>query len=175
MTSFTDIEIKQFPQIFDLFKNGGVVLYNRPELLIKMEEQLKNAGYLVHESNCEQKPQKESLLLEIVQSLPIPQFHPNVNLDGFNDYLRYLEFSKHKGIVIIIKNFHLFYKSDRKWAYAIADIFAQQHRSHLLMGNRLLTILQSDDPRLDQKIGSIGGYEPRWNTVEKSYENRGLS
>jgi hypothetical protein len=44
----------------------------------------------------------------------------------------------------------------------------------MLVGNRLTTIVQSDDATLDRSIGNIGGFTPQWNTTEWMNRDRGL-
>ena len=174
MASFTTNEINQNWQLFDLFQNGGIVLFKRRDLLREARIQLEEAKYRVCEVDCSQYQVKELLLSKIIHTLEIPTY-PEVNLDGFNDFLYELNFKNCTGVVLILMNFHSFYKkSNHKVAFHILDILAHNHHSHLLRGNRLLTIAQSDDPRLDQKIGSVGGYLPIWNSSEWMKKTRGL-
>jgi hypothetical protein len=51
---------------------------------------------------------------------------------------------------------------------------AHNQRRHMLSGNRLLTLIQSDDPELDVKIGRVGGFTSIWNRHEWLNKDRGL-
>ena len=164
MPPFTQQEIEQCHDIFRLFQNGGVVLFKRQDLWRDQISQLRDANYLVAEIRCDQHGATESLLIATLQALDIDV--PSTGLDGFNDYLRYLDFKAYKGIIVAYQGFHLFRKRDDKGAFAVLDIFAHQHRSHLLFGNRLLAMAQSDDGAIDKQIGEIGGYRPIWNSAE---------
>ncbi|MCC6606507.1 MAG: barstar family protein [Anaerolineae bacterium] len=173
MAAFTADEINKNWQLFDLFQNGGVVLFKRKDFLHEINRQFRKADYRVCDVKCSEYPDQGAMLIGILDALNIPRY-PHVNLDGFNDFLYQINFNNCTGIVLILTNFHSFYNSNWKVAFQILDILAQNHRSHLLKGNRLLTIVQSDDPELDQKIGLVGGYLPIWNTFEWLKKDRGL-
>lgn len=73
-----------------------------------------------------------------------------------------------------LARFHQFRKAWSESAFHILDILADNHRSHLLLRHRLLTLVKSDDPRLDEQICPIGGNPPRWNSGECFDKDRGL-
>jgi len=49
-------------------------------------------------------------------------------------------------------------------AEVVLDIIVSGSRFHLLNGNRLLALVQTDDPEL--RFGAIGGSSPQWNRRE---------
>jgi hypothetical protein len=97
-----------------------------------------------------------------------------VPLDGFTDFMSQINFDGCRGVVVVLKAFHRFRQAFPEFAFHNLDIMADSHRSHMLLGNRLLTLVQSDDPRIDEQIGRIGGYKPIWNPAERMNKNRGL-
>jgi hypothetical protein len=116
---------------------------------------------------------EQSLLFAIVDSLKISRY-PNIGLDGFNDFISQIEFDCVTGVIVVLTAFHQFRQTFPNSAYHILDIMADNHRSHMLLGNRLLTLVQSDDPRIDEQLGTIGGYKPIWNQAEWLNGNRDL-
>jgi hypothetical protein len=173
LAAFTDDEIDQNWPIWDLFQNGGVVLFHSRDLLDEATGQLKSSGFRVHVVDCQMHMEEEPILKAIVDSLRIPRY-ANMTLDGFNDFVSQIAFDDYTGVIVILVGFHHLQAACPERASHILDILADKHRSHLLMGNRLLTIVQSDDPRMDEKIGVIGGYKPMWNSSEWLNKDRGL-
>ena len=172
MAAFTEDEIRDHWRIWDLFQNGGVVLFRQREILDAACKRLEDGGYQLHCVDCPAS-NKPDLLKSIVDSLAMPRY-PSINLDVFNDFISQIEFSDLTGVVISLTNFHDFRSSFPDDAFNILDILADNHRYQMLQGNRLLTLVQSDDPDIEQKIGKVGGYEPGWNSSEWLDTDRGI-
>lgn len=173
MPSFTDQEIEDQWPIWQLFQNGGVVLFYNPPLLDSAAASLTESGYQVHSVTCQPDADEQTVLFAIVDSLGIPRYR-NIGLDGFNDFVSEISFNNCTGVVVILKAFDCFWRKFPESAFQILDILADHHRLNLLLGNRLLTLVQSDDPRIDKKLGKVGGYSPSWNPAEWMNEKRGL-
>jgi hypothetical protein len=159
LAAFTQEEIDADWPIWDLFQNGGVVLFRRQDLLQATIERLTAAKYKVVAADCRQHANISMLCGAVVTSLGVADCE-SVNLDSFNDFVWQIEFDGQKGVVIALTNFMDAWKLESKRALDVADILANNHRDHLLMGNRLLTLLQCDDPNMDHVMGRIGGYLP---------------
>ncbi len=173
MAAFTESEIEAQGPDWQLFQNGGVVLFFQPAVLDDATKKLAQRGYLVQTIDCQYQLDEQSTLFAIVDSLKITRYE-QIGLDGFNDFMSQIDFDGCTGVVVVLKEFHRFRQAFPECAYHILDIMADNHRSHLLVGNRLLTLVQSDDPRIDEQVGTIGGYKPSWNPAEWMNENRGL-
>ena len=52
------------------------------------------------------------------------------------------------GLVIVFRAFDSFAAADRRTAQIMLDILAGQARSAILIGNRIICLVQSNDPRL---------------------------
>ena len=173
LAAFTEDEIRNHWPIWDLFQNGGVVLFRQREILDAACKRLSDCGYQLHCVDCPTTSNKPDLLNSIVDSLAIPRY-PSTNLDGFNDFISQIEFGDLTGVVISLTGFHDFRSSFPDDAFHILDILADNHRYQMLKGNRLLTLVQSDDPQIEEKIGKVGGYKPIWNSSEWLNKDRGL-
>ncbi|WIX83297.1 hypothetical protein QRX50_22315 [Amycolatopsis carbonis] len=57
-------------------------------------------------------------------------------------------------------------------ARAVLDIFADQARGALLVGHRMMCLVQSDDPRLS--FPAVGATPVSWNDAERLDSQRGL-
>jgi hypothetical protein len=171
MAAFTQEEIDADWPTWNLFQNGGVVLFRRHDLLQASVEHLIAANYKVVVVDCHQHASVFILCGAVVTSLGVADCEL-VNLDSFNDFIYQIEFEGQKGVVIALTNFMDAWKLEPRRALDVADILADNHRGHLLMGNRLLTLLQCDDPNMDQVMGRIGGCLPIWNSAEWLRANR---
>jgi hypothetical protein len=74
--------------------------------------------------------------------------------------------------VVVLERFDQLYSRTPEWAWTFLDIFASQSRRHLLFGERLLVLLQSDDPRL--LVRPVGACPVGWNRREWLDSSRGL-
>lgn len=173
MAAFTDNEIDDDWSSWSLFQNGGVVLFHELACLDAATTQLRSSGYQLHLIDCNTTGTLETTLSAIVDSLMIPRF-AKINLDGFNDFIADIDFGNLKGVVIELLRIERLLTSSGSNATKMLDILAAHHRSHLLMGNRFLTVVQSNDPRIDEKIGVVGGYRPMWNPGECMNRDRRL-
>lgn len=173
LASFTEKEIEEQWPIWELFQNGGVVLFRDPAILDDVTSNLTRNGYRVRITDCDHWSDEQSTMLAIVDSLRIPRYQ-NIGLDGFNDYIRQIDFDGGTGVVVALMAFHRFWQTFPKCAFHVLDMLADNHRSHMLLGKRLLTLVQSEDPRIDEQIGIIGGYRPNWNSAEWLRKSRGL-
>lgn len=173
LAAFTEKEIEDQWPVWQLFQNGGVVLFNQQAILDDAADNLTLNGYQVHNIECQHHTYEEAVLFAVVDSLKIPRSE-NIGLDGFNDFMSQIDFDGCMGVVVVLTAFHQFRQASPECAFHILDIMADNHRSHMLLGNRLITLVQSDDPRIDEQIGTIGGYKPIWNPAEWMNKNRGL-
>lgn len=173
LAAFTASEIEDQWPVWQLFQNGGVALFFQPAVLDDVTEKLAQSGYQIHTIDCLYHLDEQAALFAIVDALKIARYE-QIGLDGFNDFMSQIDFDGCTGVVVVLKAFHRFRQAFPEFAFHILDIMADNHRSHLLVGNRLLTLVQSDDPRIDEQIGWIGGYKPSWNPAEWMSKSRGV-
>ena len=85
-----------------------------------------------------------------------------------------IDFGDDTGVVICLDRYDDFCERFPRTAQSILDILADAHRHEILVGNRLATVVQSDNATIDRSIGKIGGFMPQWNTQEWMNRDRGL-
>lgn len=76
------------------------------------------------------------------------------------------------GLVIVLTAFDSFAAVDRRTAQIMLNIFADQARSAILIGNRLICLVQSNDPQLS--FEPVGAMPVLWNDAELVSSSRGL-
>ena len=173
MAAFSDEEIDACIPIWNLFQNGAVTLFRSRELWRETLALLEAHSYRIVFFDCSECDDESTLLFSVVDALKIPRYS-KINLDGFNDFMSQIDFRDSTGVIICLDAFDSFCSRYAATGKSILDILADTHRHAILVGDRLATIMRSDDPRLDQSIGKIGGVTPQWNTAEWMNRDRGL-
>jgi hypothetical protein len=100
LAAFTEDEINEHWNVWDLFQNGGVVLFKQRDILDAAADQLRSCGYQVRNIDCHLNDDQESLLKAIVDALGIPRY-PNIGLDGFNDFISQIDFGSSTGVIVL--------------------------------------------------------------------------
>lgn len=170
--AFSQDEIDNNWPIWDLFQNGAIVLFKSVENWEAAINLLEKENYKVCRVDCAAETEKPLLLRSIVEALGISCYAEGPNLDGFNDFIRDVDFEGCNGVVLALSNFDAVNNRSPELAKMILAILADNQRIHMLTGNRLLTIVQSNDPDLHSKIGIVGGFQPTWNSKEWLNANR---
>ena len=96
----------------------------------------------------------------------------NGNLNAFNDALSGYPFGASKRSALILTSFHAIVADDRSASHAILDMLEAHARDHLLFGNILIVLVQTDDSRFE--CPEIGGRRANWNRRESLPKDRGL-
>jgi hypothetical protein len=106
---------------------------------------------------------------EIAQALNFPDYYGR-NLDAFNDCLSDVAAGSYgwnpeaAGLALVLTRFDTFAKGLPRAASIVLDIFANQARTASLIGNRMLCLVQSDDPNL--RMEPVGATPVMWNPDE---------
>jgi RNAse (barnase) inhibitor barstar len=146
-------------------------MYWQKQLLETDAQWLADHAYRLYRLNCEQWSSDQSALVEIGMALGFPDYYGR-NLDAFNDCLSDIEIPVNGGVGIILLRFDHFAKQSPVTAQTLLDIFADNSRSSMLFGRRLVTLVQSDDPRLS--FDAVGATPVMWNPREWLNKNRGI-
>jgi len=144
---------------YRIFQNGWSSLYWRENVLDTDIHWFRQAGYEVIEFDCTSWTDEAIFHSEIKNKLRFPAYYGR-NLDALNDCLSDLEFNE-AGKLIAFRHFQFV---DSNLAHNILDIFAGSSRLHLLFGDKLLTLVQVDDPNYE--IALVGGCPVLWNGAE---------
>ena len=144
--------------------NGSISLYHDEHILQLDIEWLKNNQY-------------ESIVLDFDLIKCNEVFHKNIkslcrfpeyygeNMSALSDCLQYdLKIPDEGGIAFVFKKFNLFYESNQNIALDILERFGEASRKRMLTGDRLIVLLQSDDPLFVPDV--IGSHKIPWNRHE---------
>jgi len=156
---------------WQILRDGGIHLYWRREYLVEDTLWLAEHDYDLYEFACETWLSRATMFSDFGRVLHLPDWWGH-NFDAFDDCIADLPLSESRGAVIILVNFDSYaacsgstlLHSGRTEAEVILDIIAHASHFHLLNGNRLITLVQTNDPNF--RVGTLGGRNPQWNRRE---------
>jgi RNAse (barnase) inhibitor barstar len=148
-----------------------VALYFRPEVLDQDMTWLREAGYQIDEFDCTKWQAEPDFHADVAVRLAFPDYY-GCNLNAFNDCIGDIEVPSSGGRAIVFRRFDHFAHKEQRVAHAILDIMASASWSFMLYGRRLLTLAQSDDPRIE--FAAIGARTAMRNPREWLNKDRGL-
>jgi len=145
----------------DLLRGSPITLYWRRSVLETDSAELRNLAYRVIEFDAATWLLEEDFHRSIALELGFPGYY-GANLDAFNDCLG--DVSAKGGLAVVFWGFDAFHARCPDTAQSILDIFAGVSRTHLLFGQRLLVLVQSNNPRIE--FGQVGAQPVVWNRRE---------
>jgi RNAse (barnase) inhibitor barstar len=162
---------------FRLVHNTFVTMFWRSELLDETIDWLRSHAYRVVEFDAGSWHSDSGMYDDIALRLSFPDYFGR-NLAALNDCMRDVATGDYgwdadaTGLVIVLRAFDSFTLADRRTAQAMLDILARQARSAMLMGHRIMCLVQSNDPRMS--FEPVGATPVMWNDAEWLDSKRGL-
>jgi RNAse (barnase) inhibitor barstar len=154
-----------------LLQSRPVALYYRPGLLDEDLARLRSEGYTTDEFDCSKWHTEADFHADVAVRLAFPDYYGR-NLNAFNDCIKDIEVPDSGGRAIVLRRFDSFTSCEPRVAQDILDILALASWYCLLFGRRLLTLAQSDDPRI--LFDPVGAHPVLWNPREWLDKNRGI-
>lgn len=147
---------------FIILSDGPVSMYHDIKTLDTDLKWFKENNYTVYDFDASNWTIDQAHA-DIKNEMGFPDYYGR-NLNAFNDCLSDTYSTDHKGQVIVFRHFDTFFNKDKEFCLGLLDIIADNSRSWLLTGQRLIGIIQSDDPHF--YTDKIGGHSPTWNRKE---------
>ncbi len=171
MVSFTDAVDVWDRLDFQLLLDGAVTLYYSADIMHEDCEWLKQHKYKVGDLDASNWNTEAAFHADVKRILEFPSYYGE-NLNAFSDCLSDLEMDEDGGFAIAIMHFNSFFRVMPDRAQAVLDIIETNSRRHLLIGKRLIALVQTDNPRVVYE--HVGCITPSWNPRERMERNRGL-
>ena len=166
------------PVDFRLVRNSFVTMFWKPSLLDQTVGWLRSHAYQVVEFDAASWSSDADMYSAFASRLQFPNYFGR-NLDALNDCMRDIASGDYgwdpftqTGLVIVLRSFDSFAAIDRRTAQLMLDIFADQARCAILIGHRVICIVQSNDPQL--AFEPVGAMPVIWNEAEWPKSKRGL-
>ena len=152
-------------------------MFWRSSLLDETVRWLRSHAYDVKEFDAGWWKSDADMYADMALRLDFPDYFGR-NLDALNDCMSdvasgdYGWRAETTGLVIVLRGFDAFATVDPRSAQIMLDIFAAQARTAILIGNRVICLVQSNDPQLT--FDPVGAMPVMWNDAEWLNANRGL-
>jgi barstar (barnase inhibitor) len=154
-----------------LFQNGGVVLYHKQQVLAEHAAWLVREGYQLRELDAYAWKDAKAFHEDVKRVFAFPSHYTN-NLASFVDALAELDVPPGGAVAVQMRRYDRFAKIEPHLAWSVLDALETTSRRLLLTGRRLLTLVQSDDPRI--KFERVGAMPVNWNSREWLETDRGI-
>lgn len=149
---------------WQLLRDGPITMFRTCAVLNSQLDWLRRHAYAVTDLDCTGWECSADFHTAIAAALDFPT-HYGKNLDAFSDCLSYINIPEEGGKVLVLRRIDHFAATSPKLAQAVLDICADKSRFHLLLGRRLVILLQSDNPALS--FSPVGA-----TTVQIAYEEQ---
>ena len=146
-----------------LLQNGAVTLYHRATVLTEDSAWFHRAGYKIHTLDAVRWTTPQHFHEDAQRALGFPSYYGK-NLAAWIDSLSELAVPDAGGVVLQFKHYDTFAKSQPQLAQTILDSIESTSRRFMLIGRRLLALVQSDDPRI--RFERVGAVAVTWNPRE---------
>jgi hypothetical protein len=179
MAPFTQLDEHEQRLDWTILRDGSIALYWRREIFDEDIQWFGQQNYNVISFDCERWVSSAEMHADFHKTLTFPA-HYGRNMDALNDCIDDLPVPDVGGVAIALSRFDAYAKgpgaapitSGRPESEIVLDIFARASRFFLLTGRRLLTLVQTDDPRIQfDTLSCVGAV---WNWREWQHKNRGL-
>jgi RNAse (barnase) inhibitor barstar len=154
-----------------LLQSSAVTLYHKANLLAQDVAALQQFGYRVYMLDAALWQSAADFHATARQAFAFPDYY-TANLASWIDCLGELEVPHEGGVVMQFRHFDAFARADPQFAHTLLDSIESASRRFLLLGQRLLALVQSDDPRI--RFERIGAVPVNWNPREWLDSDRGL-
>ncbi|ASW55752.1 barstar family protein [Plantactinospora sp. KBS50] len=149
--------------------NAPVTLYWRPTLLDQTIAWLDQHGYQIVQLDAARWETEDDLHRDVADAFDFPDYYGH-NLDALRDCMsdvtdgEYGWNTDRTGLVVVFRGYDRFARSCPRAAQLVLDIIAEQSRTALLFGRRVMCLVQSDDP--DIRLTPVGATPAAWNDAE---------
>lgn len=156
---------------FRLLESSAVTLYYKASVLSQDVASLQQFGYRLYSLDAATWKSTADFHAEAKRQFGFPDYYSG-NLASWIDCLGELEIPAQAGAVIQVRHFDAFARAEPQFAHTLLDSIESASRRFLLLGQRLLALIQSDDPRI--RFERIGAVPVNWNPREWQDSDRGL-
>ena len=132
-----------------LMQNGAITLYFKTAILEDDLAWLRDHGYRIETIDCEDVVafcRQMSVALRFKENFGYDNWTGNLN--ALNDAFRCLGIDPEAGLVFCFLRYDRLQAADRHVGQGVLDLIEYHSRDYLLLGRRLLALVQSDDTRI---------------------------
>jgi Barstar (barnase inhibitor) len=160
-------------------RDGGITIYRNTHYLEEDIRWLRDKNYRIHRVDCATWVSEIAMHESLQAILAFPDYYGK-NFNALDEVVPELDVPDDGGMALVFISYDLYANgsgtslagSGVDQAEIVLGIFSRASHTFLLTGKRFLTMIQSNDPKLN--YGKLGGRVPRWNWREWLFKDRGL-
>lgn len=157
---------------YQILREGSIYLYFQNTVLDESLGWLRGENYQIDEFDTAKWETDRLMHDDFAATLLFPDYYGK-NLDALNDCLvSDVEIPFDSGRAMLFRNFDTFNNRSPVTAQTVLEIFDEASRHHMVFGERLIGLVQSNDPSI--RFNQTGSYAARWNESEWLNSSRGL-
>lgn len=164
---------------FFLAREGAIAKVWSKELLANKLRWFHDHGYASVDLDASRWTSHSTLWDDIVAGFSFPDYFGR-NINAFTDCMRDVAYGEYgygwsgteTGLLIVFRNFDSFTALDARAAHQILDTISATAREAMLVGNRVMCLVQSNDPRLH--FEPVGAVDFGWTREKFLNSSRGL-
>jgi hypothetical protein len=146
---------------YQLLRFSPVTLFWRPQVLDETTEWLNDRGYQVIRLDASGWSTENDLYRDIAAALGFPGCR---SLSDLDDYMEDVVSPNSTGLVLVFTGYDAFAARCPRAAQIVLHIMADHSRLAALLGERLMCLVQSNDPQI--RFEPVGASPPAWNRAE---------
>jgi RNAse (barnase) inhibitor barstar len=150
-----------------ILRDSSASIYWRQNYLEEDIVWFDREGYRIVRFDCLSWGNDDFFHADLYKKLKLPDYYGS-NFDALNECLRDLEI-KETGLVIVLGHFDAW---DRGKGQVLLEIIDRASRFHLLLGERIILLIQVDDP--NTIFDPIKAASPIWNRREWFIKDRAV-
>ncbi|HEY7312114.1 MAG TPA: barstar family protein [Gemmataceae bacterium] len=154
---------------WEILRNGPAYLYFSREVLADDVAWFEQHEYRVHVFDCSTWTSEAVFHEQMNQAFRFPDYYGR-NLIAFEECFHGIDVPDDGGVALVLTSFDAFAKRFPDEAWDVLHVIALTSRYVLLMGKRLVALIQSDDEEMPFK--EIGGRSPTTNLKEAGMKLR---
>jgi len=154
MSAFERSDPEYFNRLdWQILQKGAICLYIDHSILEEDSQWFLEYHYVLYRFDCQEWKTEQDFHHTMSQVLNFPDYYGH-NLDAFNDCMLNLEIPQ-GGCVLVFFHFDVFAQRFPQFSHSVLEIIEGSSRNFLLTGQKLIALLQSDDPTLSfQPVGA---------------------
>jgi RNAse (barnase) inhibitor barstar len=145
---------------WEILRNGPTYLYFSREVLAADVEWFRQHGYRIHTFDCSTWTSERALHDQLSHAFRFPAYYGR-NLVALEECFCDIDVPQEGGVALVLTSFDAFAKRAPDDSWHVLNIIALTSRYVLLMGKRLVALIQSNDE--DISLKEIGGRTPTTN------------
>lgn len=157
--------------------NSPVTMFHRLDVLAETLTWLRSHRYEIVELDASTWVSEAGMLGDMARRLDFPDYFGH-NADALDDCLGDVASGEYgwdvsaTGLVVLLRRFDAYVRTNHRSAQKLLDILSRNARKGLLIGNRLLCVVQTDDPQ--SSFEPVGAMSVDWNDAERLDSSRGV-